>query len=106
MLSHASEPSSQAGDRRGCNASNNDSPKRASSCPGPTSSPRTSSYERPAFAVATRSAAIRHSDRVPTDPQRSWGKVRIAAGATWCVPEILPGATAAEALGAAATPPG
>ena len=29
-----------------------------------------------------------------------------AAGATWCVPEILPGATAAEALGTAATPPG
>lgn len=30
-----------------------------------------------------------------------------AAGATWCVPEILPGATAAEALAvAAASPPG
>jgi hypothetical protein len=28
-----------------------------------------------------------------------------AAGATWCVPEILPGATAAEALAIAATPP-
>ena len=26
-------------------------------------------------------------------------------GATWCMPEILPGATAAEALAAAATPP-
>jgi alkanesulfonate monooxygenase SsuD/methylene tetrahydromethanopterin reductase-like flavin-dependent oxidoreductase (luciferase family) len=29
-----------------------------------------------------------------------------AAGATWCFPEILPGATAAEALAMAATPPG
>ena len=29
-----------------------------------------------------------------------------AAGATWCFPEILPGATAAEALAVAATPPG
>jgi alkanesulfonate monooxygenase SsuD/methylene tetrahydromethanopterin reductase-like flavin-dependent oxidoreductase (luciferase family) len=29
-----------------------------------------------------------------------------AAGATWCFPEILPGATAAEALAAATTPPG
>ena len=29
-----------------------------------------------------------------------------AAGATWCIPEILPGATAAEALAMAATPPG
>ncbi len=28
-----------------------------------------------------------------------------AAGATWCVPEILPGATAAEALAAASTSP-
>jgi alkanesulfonate monooxygenase SsuD/methylene tetrahydromethanopterin reductase-like flavin-dependent oxidoreductase (luciferase family) len=28
------------------------------------------------------------------------------AGATWCVPEILPGATAAEALARAGTPPG
>jgi alkanesulfonate monooxygenase SsuD/methylene tetrahydromethanopterin reductase-like flavin-dependent oxidoreductase (luciferase family) len=27
------------------------------------------------------------------------------AGATWCMPEILPGATAAEALAAASTPP-
>ena len=27
------------------------------------------------------------------------------AGATWCTPEILPGATAAEAMAAAATPP-
>jgi alkanesulfonate monooxygenase SsuD/methylene tetrahydromethanopterin reductase-like flavin-dependent oxidoreductase (luciferase family) len=29
-----------------------------------------------------------------------------AAGATWCFPEILPGATAPEALATAATPPG
>jgi hypothetical protein len=29
-----------------------------------------------------------------------------AAGATWCFPEILPGATAAEALANASTPPG
>ena len=29
-----------------------------------------------------------------------------AAGATWSIPEILPGATAAEALAMAATPPG
>jgi alkanesulfonate monooxygenase SsuD/methylene tetrahydromethanopterin reductase-like flavin-dependent oxidoreductase (luciferase family) len=29
-----------------------------------------------------------------------------AAGATWCVPEILPGATSADALAAAAKPPG
>lgn len=29
-----------------------------------------------------------------------------AAGATWCIPEILPGATASEALAIAATPPG
>jgi len=29
-----------------------------------------------------------------------------AAGATWCFPEILPGATAADALAVAATPPG
>lgn len=29
-----------------------------------------------------------------------------AAGATWCFPEILPGATAAEAMALAATPPG
>ena len=29
-----------------------------------------------------------------------------AAGATWCIPEVLPGATAADALTAAATPPG
>ena len=29
-----------------------------------------------------------------------------AAGATWCIPEILPGATAGEALAIAATPPG
>ena len=29
-----------------------------------------------------------------------------AAGATWCFPEILPGATAAEALAIAAMPPG
>ena len=29
-----------------------------------------------------------------------------AAGATWCFPEILPGATAADALAAATTPPG
>ena len=29
-----------------------------------------------------------------------------AAGATWCFPEILPGATAAEALAIADTPPG
>ncbi len=29
-----------------------------------------------------------------------------AAGATWCIPEILPGATAAEARAVAATPPG
>jgi hypothetical protein len=29
-----------------------------------------------------------------------------AAGATWCIPEILPGATAADALAIAATPPG
>ena len=29
-----------------------------------------------------------------------------AAGATWCFPEILPGATAADALAMAATPPG
>ena len=29
-----------------------------------------------------------------------------AAGATWCFPEILPGATAAEALAVATTPPG
>ena len=28
-----------------------------------------------------------------------------ASGATWCVPEILPGATAADALAAASTPP-
>lgn len=28
-----------------------------------------------------------------------------AAGATWCIPEVLPGATAAEALSVAATPP-
>jgi hypothetical protein len=28
-----------------------------------------------------------------------------AAGATWCVPEILPGATAADALAIAAAPP-
>ena len=28
-----------------------------------------------------------------------------AEGATWCMPEILPGATAAEALAAASTPP-
>ena len=28
------------------------------------------------------------------------------SGATWCIPEILPGATAAEALAVAATPPG
>lgn len=28
-----------------------------------------------------------------------------AAGATWCFPEILPGATAADALAAASTPP-
>ena len=28
------------------------------------------------------------------------------SGATWCIPEILPGATAADALAAAATPPG
>jgi hypothetical protein len=28
-----------------------------------------------------------------------------AEGATWCLPEILPGATAAEALTMAATPP-
>ena len=27
------------------------------------------------------------------------------AGVTWCFPEILPGATAAEALATAATPP-
>lgn len=29
-----------------------------------------------------------------------------AAGATWCVPEISPGATAAEALAVSSTPPG
>ena len=29
-----------------------------------------------------------------------------AAGATWCIPEVLPGATAAEALATATTPPG
>ena len=29
-----------------------------------------------------------------------------AAGATWCFPEILPGATADDALAMAATPPG
>jgi len=29
-----------------------------------------------------------------------------AAGATWCFPEILPGATAGDALAAAVTPPG
>ena len=29
-----------------------------------------------------------------------------AAGATWCFPEILPGATAADALALASTPPG
>jgi hypothetical protein len=29
-----------------------------------------------------------------------------AAGATWCVPEILPGATAADALAVAERPPG
>jgi alkanesulfonate monooxygenase SsuD/methylene tetrahydromethanopterin reductase-like flavin-dependent oxidoreductase (luciferase family) len=29
-----------------------------------------------------------------------------AAGVTWCVPEILPGATAGEALAAASKPPG
>ena len=29
-----------------------------------------------------------------------------AAGATWCFPEILPGATAADALAMATTPPG
>jgi alkanesulfonate monooxygenase SsuD/methylene tetrahydromethanopterin reductase-like flavin-dependent oxidoreductase (luciferase family) len=29
-----------------------------------------------------------------------------AAGATWCFPEILPGATAADALAVATTPPG
>jgi alkanesulfonate monooxygenase SsuD/methylene tetrahydromethanopterin reductase-like flavin-dependent oxidoreductase (luciferase family) len=29
-----------------------------------------------------------------------------AAGATWCLPEILPGATAAEALAIATAPPG
>lgn len=29
-----------------------------------------------------------------------------AAGATWCVPEILPGTTASEALARASTPPG
>ncbi len=29
-----------------------------------------------------------------------------AAGATWCVPEILPGATAGQALAVAETPPG
>ena len=28
-----------------------------------------------------------------------------AAGATWCIPEILPGATAADALAVASTPP-
>ena len=28
------------------------------------------------------------------------------AGATWCFPEILPGATAADAMSLAATPPG
>ena len=27
-----------------------------------------------------------------------------AAGATWCMPEVLPGATAADALAAASTP--
>ncbi|HEY5874120.1 MAG TPA: HepT-like ribonuclease domain-containing protein [Ilumatobacteraceae bacterium] len=34
------------------------------------------------------------------------GEFEERLSATWCVPEILPGATAAEALGAAATPPG
>jgi alkanesulfonate monooxygenase SsuD/methylene tetrahydromethanopterin reductase-like flavin-dependent oxidoreductase (luciferase family) len=34
------------------------------------------------------------------DPQALAG-----AGATWCVPEVLPGATSADALAAAATPP-
>ena len=29
-----------------------------------------------------------------------------AAGATWCFPEVLPGATAADALAIATTPPG
>lgn len=29
-----------------------------------------------------------------------------AAGATWCIPEIMPGATGAEALATASTPPG
>jgi alkanesulfonate monooxygenase SsuD/methylene tetrahydromethanopterin reductase-like flavin-dependent oxidoreductase (luciferase family) len=29
-----------------------------------------------------------------------------AAGATWCFPEVLPGATAADAMAMAATPPG
>ena len=29
-----------------------------------------------------------------------------AAGVTWCFPEILPGATAPEALATAASPPG
>jgi hypothetical protein len=29
-----------------------------------------------------------------------------AVGATWCLPEILPGTTAAEARAIAATPPG
>jgi alkanesulfonate monooxygenase SsuD/methylene tetrahydromethanopterin reductase-like flavin-dependent oxidoreductase (luciferase family) len=32
-------------------------------------------------------------------------KALAACGATWCVPEILPGAPAAEAMAAAATPP-
>jgi alkanesulfonate monooxygenase SsuD/methylene tetrahydromethanopterin reductase-like flavin-dependent oxidoreductase (luciferase family) len=32
--------------------------------------------------------------------------VLAAAGATWCIPEILPGATAAEARTVAGTPPG
>lgn len=52
----ASDPSSPSGDRRDCSVSNNDSPERAFSGPGPSLSPFTSIYERHAPAAATRSA--------------------------------------------------
>ena len=55
---------------------------------------------------ARRGADRRHARRRAGRRLAPRSEALATSGATWCIPEILPGATAAEALAAAANPPG
>ena len=56
-------------------------------------------------ALSAGSSTARSVDLVLVGGTHPEPDALAGAGATWCVPEILPGATATEALAAAATPP-